>query len=138
MYRQILKLFILSQILLTFVTGANAWDACFQDTSYIDEYEVSLAPGDVVHGQALVPGSPSYPAAISGAYYRSVNWIVFFIDYNGMSLSRYYEWNVTDMTVRTWLAYDDGTVTSEETHTFVHCGASEEIARSHVSSSATE
>lgn len=128
MYKHLTTLFISSLVLFTFVTGANAWDYCFQDSSYTPELQMDVATGDVIHGQAILLGNPSFPAAITGKWFISqgVNWIVFFIDYSSGS-SRFYEWDLDSMIARTWGA-TEGFIGPQEVHTIVPCGATEDVA----------
>ncbi len=84
---------------------ANAWDFAFKDYNYTPCLEVSLV-GSVIHGQAVLAGSPSFPAPITG--YVHGGKAIFTISYLEGTGVRGYQINVGgDWDGTTWGIYND-------------------------------
>ena len=125
MCKQIMKVLAFSLLSFGVASGAYAWDYCYKDASYANEWHLSLS-GELLHGQDGLSGTPD--GAINGKDYRAygVNWLIFAVDYLDYDRSRYYEWDLTTMTAKTWLVLEDGSVGSQAIHNVVACGALEE------------
>ena len=86
--------------------SASAWDILRKDFNYTPCLEMSLV-GTVIHGQATLEGSPSFPAPITGYYHGGV--AVFCIAYLGEGAGlRGYQINVPGFQGTTWGIIEDG------------------------------
>ncbi len=70
------------------------WNICMQDVNYTPEIWVALAGGGVFHGQAILEGSPSFPAPVTG--YIDPPMVYFTIAYLESGGVRFYEIDLSD------------------------------------------
>jgi len=86
--------------------GGLPWDICMKDVNYTPEIWVSLAGGGVLHGQAILEGSPSFPAPVTG--YIDPPKVYFTIAYLESNGVRFYEIDLSDnRDGTTWGIYND-------------------------------
>jgi len=89
-----------------FVGSSSAWDICMKDVNYTPEIWVSLAGGGVLHGQAVLEGSPSFPAPVTG--YLDAGKVYFTIAYLQSAGVRFYEIDLTsNRDGTTWGIWND-------------------------------
>jgi len=86
-------------------SSVSAWDYCFKDTNYLPELQMRPEFGNTIHGQAILPTSPSFPAAITGKFIGGH--LFFSIDYFGDTGLRFYQIQVPSLTGETWGVYSD-------------------------------
>ena len=58
----------LALVFLVTAASASAWDILRKDYNYTPCLEMSIV-GNVIHGQATLAGSPSFPAPITGYFH---------------------------------------------------------------------
>jgi len=84
--------------------SASAWDILRKDFNYTPCLEMSIV-GNVIHGQATLDGSPSFPAPITGYFHGGK--AVFTISYLEGTGVRGYEINLVGLQGTTWGIFND-------------------------------
>jgi len=84
--------------------SASAWDILRKDFNYTPCLEMSVV-GNVIHGQATLDGSPSFPAPITGYFHGGK--AVFTISYLEGTGVRGYHINIPGLEGSTWGIYND-------------------------------
>jgi hypothetical protein len=88
-----------------FVGSSSAWDFCFKDVNYTPEIWVSFAGNGVIHGQAVLEGSPSFPAPVTGYFENGkVYFTIAYLESNGV---RFYEIAFPSRDGTTWGIWND-------------------------------
>ena len=77
----------------------DPWDRCFRDTNYTTEYQFDLE-GSIIRGQAVAPGSPYFPAPLTG--YARGGYAYFTIAYRLEAGVRFYEIRTSNASGTTW------------------------------------
>lgn len=83
--------------------SASAWDLCYKDVNYTPELQINIE-NNIIRGQAVLPGNPSFPAPITGCI--GAGYAVFSIAYIGDHGLRFYKIQIFSGAGQTW-AIDD-------------------------------
>ena len=85
-----------------FTNGEMECDYCIKDVAFTPKLCININNDGVVTGQAILAGSSSFPAALTGRYYSSASTLVFAIDYYDNTGLRFYQLNTSNFTALTW------------------------------------
>ena len=94
----------LALVFLVTAASASAWDILRKDYNYTPCLEMSVV-GNVIHGQAVLAGSPSFPAPITGYFYGGK--AIFTVSYLESTGVRGYNINLQGLQGTTWGIYND-------------------------------
>jgi hypothetical protein len=127
----------ITTILTIFLTAglAGAWQLCFVDTQFTPELQADIDPGNVIRGQAILPGHPSFPAPLTGSL--SGGTAYFSIAYLGETGVRFYVIDAASGGGETWgIRNSDSSYYHQGPAQLVRCAAAE--SESAVESGANE